>query len=802
MSRSSQVAPDCIQRVELALKRNGFPSKTAFATELGMARSTITKFFKGNAVEHSYFVEISQKLNLNWQEIVYIENEPPTEVFRQRVELAQQIGEASQPTVSSANLMSVPPTLEKWLGRKREIQQLQVCLNDANIKTIGIQGLSGVGKSWLASYIYEQEATTSQFSGKIWADVSQLPDFTVFAQNTLLKLGDKSPDELKDLREPNQLIHQLLKCLKTRSCLLVIDNLETLLDRDRCFIGSYRDFFRFWQERGTPISKLLLTTQTQPALIDGLASWLNLQGLEKSDGAQLLRELGIQGTEAELRELVELVGGHPKMLRLVASKLTRCKKNSHIREAEELGLREISIALHKIKMPYRDQEKVLFVSILEEHFNNLTPELQRFLMNLSIYRRRAFNWEAAAVLLGEGEASAGYLDTIEVLEELKGRSLLDEVEIGEERKFQFHPFVWQYAKQKAGEQPEALREKVIAYYQSMTTDKSTWKTLEDVAPYLEIFYHQYELREYNQAFDTISICDDFLWLRGYNAIRAELYEQLVQAYQSSHIENERLAACLVRLGITYQYLGQPLKVIECCQQALDVAKKVNVRRLEADALGWMGNAYRVLGQYQQALNFNQQSLEVTRSIGYREWEAASLIDVGHAYRGLGKYQQAIESHQQGLELAREITHRQWEAAALGGLSFVYYSLEQYQQAIDGYQHALRIYQEVGDRSGESYYLNRMANAYYGLRQYQQALECAQKALEIRQEIGGRWGQYDAMSILGNIYCDLRQYKEAINYYQQSIEINREIGNSQAEAEILEKLQEIEIEMGNQGASGN
>ncbi len=464
------------------------------------------------------------KLNVN-PKIIPALNHPLDELaaevgeskLNQILAIAQQLGKLPQPTVSSANLISSPPTLSSWQGRDKEIRQVQAWLSDANIKTIGIQGLSGVGKSWLASYLYEQSET--RFTAIFWAEVSQLPDFTVFAQNALIKLAGKSPDDLKYLREPSQLIHELLKALKQRSCLLVVDNLETLLDEQRCFLGAYRDFFRFWNERGTPTSKLLLTTQTLPAIMSEQDSWLNLTGLNAHEGAKLLRDLGIQGEEAQLREFVELVGGHPKILRLAASQLKQYKPKPHIREAEKLGLKQIENAIKKLIMPYRDKERVLFVSILEEHFNHLTPELQHFFMNLSIYRLRAFNWEAAAVVLTEGETPADFLDTQAALGELRGRSLLDEVESNSDRRFQFHPFVWQYAKQKAGEQTEALREKVIAYYQSITTGKKTWKILDDVAPYLEIFHYQCDKKSYDLAFNAIDICDNFLNSQGCNTRR-------------------------------------------------------------------------------------------------------------------------------------------------------------------------------------------------------------------------------------------------------------------------------------------
>jgi HEAT repeat protein len=66
--------------VKVALKRHGFPSQKALALELGISRSTTDKFFTGKSVDYSFFVEISERLGLDWHAIAYIEQEPPIQV--------------------------------------------------------------------------------------------------------------------------------------------------------------------------------------------------------------------------------------------------------------------------------------------------------------------------------------------------------------------------------------------------------------------------------------------------------------------------------------------------------------------------------------------------------------------------------------------------------------------------------------------------------------------------------------------------------------------------------------------------
>ncbi len=83
--RGIRVSPGCISQVQKALRRHGFPSQRALASSLGLSRTTITSFFNGKAIDYINFVEISERLGLDWSAIAYIEEEetsPPTPLLQ------------------------------------------------------------------------------------------------------------------------------------------------------------------------------------------------------------------------------------------------------------------------------------------------------------------------------------------------------------------------------------------------------------------------------------------------------------------------------------------------------------------------------------------------------------------------------------------------------------------------------------------------------------------------------------------------------------------------------------------------
>ncbi|NEP02757.1 MAG: tetratricopeptide repeat protein [Symploca sp. SIO2E9] len=665
-------------------------------------------------------------------------------------------------------MITTPPNLNNWLGREKEISQLQTWLCDTAVNLIGIQGLGGVGKSALAAYLYKH----IEFSDKFWADISQKPDFVVFAEKVITAFGGQVTKQ----GDIDGLINDLLTCLSQRRCLLVVDNLETLLTQSRQWQDStYEQFFSRWLQQGSN-STLLLTTQEKPILFQSQPCWHLLRGMNISDGGLLLQRLGIQETVTQLEEFSKAVDGHPLTLQLVAGYL-REYCHSQLSSAWELGLKQFELVA-EAQGVHRDKQDARLSWILQQHFQRLTPVQQNFLVNLSVYRQ-AFNHQAAGWMLASETEVVKPVVVQKELRELFNRSLLLETE---DRKYRFQPLVQQYAQQQTTDINTA-HQKAIAYYNS-NTKQQPWQTLEDVRAYLEIFYHYCQLEQYAQAFDTIGICDEFLDLRGYNTIRVEVYGQLVQEWKLNQDNQWKLSASLTFLGNAYYSLGQYQQAIEYHQKSLKIFRAIGNRSGIANSLNNLGIAYNFLRQYQQALDYLQQSLQIFQQIPNHSGIAKSLMNLGIAYNCLGKYQQALDYLQQSLQIFQQIVNRSGIAHSLMHLGIVYKSLGKYQQALDYLQQSLQIFQQIGNRSGISDSLNNLGIAYKSLGKYQQALDYYQQSLQIKKEIGNRFGIANSLMNLGNAYYALGKYQQALDYYQQSLQIKKEIGNRSGTANSL------------------
>lgn len=141
MGRSLRVAVEYIQQVKSALRRNGYPSQKAFATEIGLSLSTVKNFLSGKPVDYLNFVEISEKLGQNWQEIA--DKEPE----------AQQNNNRSNKE-SSHFVTGSPITHPRhFFGRQKELKRLFNLLKRHPLQNAAIIGKRRIGKTSLLHYL-------------------------------------------------------------------------------------------------------------------------------------------------------------------------------------------------------------------------------------------------------------------------------------------------------------------------------------------------------------------------------------------------------------------------------------------------------------------------------------------------------------------------------------------------------------------------------------------------------------------------------------------------------------------------
>src|SRR5215470_4210269 len=178
--------------------------------------------------------------------------------------------------------------------------------------------MGGIGKSMLASYLGQHLA--SQFEAVLWRSVRDAPACEELVADCITFCSQTPPAAFPASLE--QRINQLLSCLQARRCLLVLDNLETLLvsnDPEGNYLPGYEGYGRLIGRLAESAhqSCVLLTSREKPREIEALEGLrgpvrsLRLVGLDEPTARLLLADKRLWGTSAGWQRLVVAYAGNP-----------------------------------------------------------------------------------------------------------------------------------------------------------------------------------------------------------------------------------------------------------------------------------------------------------------------------------------------------------------------------------------------------------------------------------------------------------------------------------------------------------
>ncbi len=216
-----------------------------------------------------------------------------------------------------------------FTGREVEVAELSQWILEGRCRLVSVLGMGGIGKSMLASYLGSRLAP--QFEAVLWRSVRDAPPCEELVADCITFFSETPPAAFPSSLE--QRITQLLARLQARRCLLVLDNLETLLvsgDREGSYLPGYEGYGRLIGRLAESAhqSCVLLTSRERPREIEALEGTrspvrsLRLVGLDDQAAQELLSDKGLVGTPAAWQGLVASYAGNPLALKIVAQAIS------------------------------------------------------------------------------------------------------------------------------------------------------------------------------------------------------------------------------------------------------------------------------------------------------------------------------------------------------------------------------------------------------------------------------------------------------------------------------------------------
>jgi predicted ATPase/DNA-binding CsgD family transcriptional regulator len=666
----------------------------------------------------------------------------------------------------SSYLHNLPSPLSSFIGRNRDLAEIQRLLSKQRLVTL--TGPGGSGKTRLALHAAWEAGPA--YAGGIWlAELASLADPALLPQTLASVLNVR-----EEAGRP--WIQSIIDHLQKRQVLLLLDNCEHLVEAcaqlctgllsacpDIRILTTSREILRVPGEA---------VWQVPPLSLPELQPWRSpntereaFSAYEQSEAVQLFAARAAASSSftltsqnvAWVADICRRLDGLPLAIELAAAR-TRAFSVREIAERLDDRFRLLSGGPRTVAPRHQTLE-----ATLDWSYDLLPASEQQVLRRLTVF---AGGWtlEAAEAVCAGVVAPADVLPT---LANLVDKSLVVVEPSAQETRYRYLETIRTYAQLKVEQANEVDQSRDQHLYFFVDWAEAGAVQLAGSEQPLWITRFATEHDNIRAAFEWSMIgktraekglrlaaaCGHFWRLR---SLFSEGRSRLARALAQPGAQAPTLArARAVLWAANLAYLQSDFAATRAlAEEGLAISRGLGPegRASTAKALDLLGELCTEIGDYEAMPAYFEESLAIFRELDDKPGIADLLMQFGWAAMRAGDYPQAAPLLAECLQLFRELGASVHLAIALGGSG------------------------ELAIRQGA----------------YDQAIELLEESLALRRELGDLWGIAGALGSLGWVALLQRDFSRMNEMLAESLSIRLEIGERGGLAWCLEKLAEAVV----------
>ncbi|MFC1849649.1 tetratricopeptide repeat protein, partial [candidate division CSSED10-310 bacterium] len=233
-----------------------------------------------------------------------------------------------------------------------------------------------------------------------------------------------------------------------------------------------------------------------------------------------------------------------------------------------------------------------------------------------------------------------------------------------------------------------------------------------------------------------------------------------------------------------QLVGRSSEAISQHKLAVEEARRVGLRKEEAEGYLLLGIVYWSMGHYDLAYQYSGQALTIHQQTGNRESEGKTLHNLAVFHSEHGLIDEALNLYEQALVIHQEVGNKTYEGMSLHNQATILRDLGNADQSQQMHQNALRIFQKIGNRKFEAFSLASLGSIEYKLGNVNKGIQLIEQALRIHRDVGNRRGEGGALSTLAFFHYLNGNMKQSRDLMQLALVIYREVEDLQSEVTVL------------------
>jgi non-specific serine/threonine protein kinase len=647
--------------------------------------------------------------------------------------------ESPTPTVTPKH--NLPQQLTSFIGREKQIAEVQTLLNKTRLLTL--TGSGGCGKTRLSLQV--AAGLLDFYEDGVWmVELAALTDPDLVPQTVATDLGLKE--------ELNRSLTQTLTAhLKSKHLLLLLDNAEHLLAAcarladivlPQCaqvtMLATSREALGIAGELTYRVPSLSMLDPKRDATPESLSNYESAQLFIERALFRMPQFAVTRENAPALASVCYRLDGIPLAIELAAARVRSMS-------LEELNQRldhrfGLLTGGSRTAMPRQQTLR----SAIDWSYELLSLAEQVLFRRLSVF---AGGWTLEAVqalCAGDGVDEDTVLD---LLTSLVDKSLL----VAEERKgatrYRLLEIVRAYARDRlreSGEEAE-IQSGHLTYFVALAEEAEPQLTGADQEAWLDRLEAEHD--NLRSALAWSSLAGDgagglrlagalswFWYVRGHLREGRGWLSGSLAAARDGQLAAAR-AKALHGAAVLASEQGDYPAARALHEECLSIRRELGDRRGIAVSLSNLGVVADEQGDNGAARILRQESLAMFRELGDRRGVAGLLSNLGVAAHDHGDYAAARALYEESLAIRRQLGDRLGIAISLNNMGLVAREQGEYAAALALHGEALAIRYELGDRRGIAASLSGLANVALALSEPHRAGRCWGAAERLREEIG-------------------------------------------------------------------
>ncbi|MFV9675584.1 MAG: ATP-binding protein [Anaerolineales bacterium] len=665
---------------------------------------------------------------------------------------------------------NLPSQLTTFVGRDDEIARVKELLRETRLVTL--VGPGGTGKTRLSLQVAADLVET--FPQGVWfVDLTAVesPDemMPAIAEAMRFKI------DVNSNLAPKQ---QVVDFLSRRSCLLVLDNFEHLIEG----AGLLTELIQH-----APDVHLLVTSRERLNLreewifdVGGMSYPQNGRDSDKVySGLHLFKERAQQvdnefvlsnTVEPHAVRICQLMDGSPLGIELSAAWVATLPCSEIVREIEK-NLDFVVSTMRDLPQRHRSLRAVF------EHSWQLLSEGQRAsFQRLSIFRG-GFSRQAAEQVAGVN---------LTMLAEFMSKSLIRQ---SVEGRYDIHGLLRQYAQEQLSldsEEQQAVKENHSHYFARFLQERrdaldreQTPQLRDEIRPDIsnlkEAVNHAFRIWEEAEALGFLrDFCAFYRSTNYYEGL--DVLRKISRGLRDDGIEMElgsprgTMLLAITAYECAFESSLGSSEHEQVAKDILPILRETELTHELANCLLALG-VYRVLySDYSTAIANLSESTSLFESFNDLYGLLTSMSWLGWAYKEMGDLDRGGEIFQDAYELSKREGSRLGQAYTLSKLGTWSDARHEFEEALGYHQKAQVIFIEFNDVAGQGYALSRMSLSAWGTGDFKEALSFGNTGLEQFESIGHRWGINTSYCRIGFAEVDLGEYTSAESHFRRALDL--------------------------------